>query len=102
MVAAATGDRSRSAPVENLVGSVRLPMIAGLKTSLLDLLHIRLYFYAMKATLTSKGQITIPLVVRKSLRLKAGDVLNFDENASILTARRVIDPAARNRAWEEF
>jgi AbrB family looped-hinge helix DNA binding protein len=56
----------------------------------------------MKATLTSKGQITIPLVVRKSLRLKAGDVLDFDENASILTARRVIDPAAWNRAWEEF
>jgi antitoxin PrlF len=29
------------------------------------------------ATITSKGQITIPLEVRKSLKLKAGDKVNF-------------------------
>lgn len=45
----------------------------------------------MTATITSKGQITIPLAIRKHLRLKPGDVLNFDEKASFLKAWRVID-----------
>ena len=31
------------------------------------------------ATITSKGQITIPLEVRKSLKLKAGDKIDFYE-----------------------
>jgi AbrB family looped-hinge helix DNA binding protein len=29
------------------------------------------------ATVTSKGQITIPIEVRKALKLKAGDKINF-------------------------
>jgi AbrB family looped-hinge helix DNA binding protein len=45
----------------------------------------------MTATITSKGQITIPLAIRKHLRLKPGDVLDFDEDATFLKARRVID-----------
>lgn len=45
----------------------------------------------MTATITSKGQITIPLPIRKHLRLKPGDVLDFDEKAPFLKARRVID-----------
>jgi antitoxin PrlF len=32
------------------------------------------------ATVTSKGQITIPIEVRKALKLKAGDKINFFEN----------------------
>lgn len=52
----------------------------------------------MKATLTSKGQITIPLAIRKRLGLKPGHVLEFDENAPYLKATRAIDPAA----WAEF
>lgn len=50
----------------------------------------------MKATITSKGQITIPQRIRQKLRLKVGDQLEFDENASVLTARRVVD----EKAWE--
>jgi AbrB family looped-hinge helix DNA binding protein len=50
----------------------------------------------MKATITSKGQITIPLRLREKFHLNAGDQLEFDENASVLVARRVVDRGA----WE--
>jgi AbrB family looped-hinge helix DNA binding protein len=46
----------------------------------------------MKAKLTSKGQITIPQAIRTRLNLRPGDVLDFDETASVLVARRVIEP----------
>lgn len=52
----------------------------------------------MKATLTSKGQITIPIGVRKHLHLKPGDVLEFDEKAPFLKATKAIPP----QAWEDF
>lgn len=41
----------------------------------------------MKATITSKGQITIPVRVRRRLNLKPGDVLDFDDAAPYLVAR---------------
>lgn len=52
----------------------------------------------MQATLTSKGQITIPIRVRNRLHLKPGDVLEFDETAPFLKATKTIPP----QAWEEF
>lgn len=52
----------------------------------------------MQATLTSKGQITIPLAIRTRFHLKAGDVLEFDENAPFLKATKTISP----EAWREF
>lgn len=52
----------------------------------------------MKATLTSKGQITIPLLIRSKFHLKPGDVLEFDETAPFLKATKTISP----EAWEEF
>ena len=52
----------------------------------------------MKATLTSKGQITIPLVIRERLGLRPGHVLEFDEKAPYLKAARAIDPAV----WGHF
>ncbi|MBA3832500.1 MAG: AbrB/MazE/SpoVT family DNA-binding domain-containing protein [Chthoniobacterales bacterium] len=45
----------------------------------------------MTATITSKGQITIPAKIRRKLGLKAGVVLEFDEDASFLKARHVFD-----------
>jgi AbrB family looped-hinge helix DNA binding protein len=52
----------------------------------------------MKATLTSKGQITIPVHIRSKFHLKPGDVLEFDENAPFLKATKTIPP----EAWEHF
>lgn len=52
----------------------------------------------MKATLTSKGQITIPARIRKKLGFKPGQVLDFDETVPYLKATKVIDP----KAWDAF
>jgi len=51
----------------------------------------------MKATLTSKGQITIPIAIREKLGLKPGDQIEFDETATILVGRRVVNAAE----WSE-
>lgn len=45
----------------------------------------------MTATITSKGQITIPAKIRQRLRLKPGQKLEFDETAPFLKAHRAID-----------
>ncbi|MEO8353609.1 MAG: AbrB/MazE/SpoVT family DNA-binding domain-containing protein [Chthoniobacteraceae bacterium] len=42
----------------------------------------------MKATLTSKGQITLPVEIRRRLGLKVGDVLEFDETAPYVKASK--------------
>jgi AbrB family looped-hinge helix DNA binding protein len=55
------------------------------------------YDLEMKATLTSKGQITIPLKIRQRLGLKPGHQLEFDETAPFLKAVKVVD----QRAWEK-
>lgn len=46
----------------------------------------------MKATVTSKGQITIPLPIRRRLKLHKGSVLEFDASADHLKATKCIDP----------
>lgn len=51
----------------------------------------RLTLLRMKATVTSKGQITIPLAIRRKLKLRRGTVLEFDERADHLKAARAVD-----------
>ena len=46
----------------------------------------------MKATITSKGQITLPVAIRRRLGLEPGDVLEFDEEAPFLKASKPFDP----------
>jgi hypothetical protein len=65
---------------------------------LLDFLTFFAYNFVMQATLTSKGQITIPVDVRNRLHLKPGDVLEFDETAPFLKATRTISADA----WDQF
>ncbi|MFT4640007.1 MAG: AbrB family looped-hinge helix DNA binding protein [Verrucomicrobiales bacterium] len=58
----------------------------------------------MTVTITAKGQITIPLKLRQKFRLEVGDQLDFDESASVLTARRVVnrdDWTDAFQAWKE-
>lgn len=42
----------------------------------------------MKSTITSKGQITLPVALRRRLGLEAGDILEFDENVPFLKAQK--------------
>ena len=56
----------------------------------------------MKATLTSKGRITIPAAIRQKLGLKPGDQIDFDENATILMGRRVVDQAEWRRTMDAW
>ena len=62
--------------------------------SLLDLLSLINYNNTMKATLTSKGQITIPARIRRKLGLQPGQVLDFDEDSPYLKAVLVFDEEA--------
>lgn len=48
----------------------------------------------MRATLTSKGQVTIPAPIRRRLGLEPGQVLEFDENTPYLLATPVFDEQA--------
>jgi antitoxin PrlF len=52
----------------------------------------------MKATVTSKGQVTIPQPIRQRLQIKPGEILEFDEKAPFVKAHRVIDEAEARKA----
>lgn len=48
----------------------------------------------MKATLTAKGQVTIPTAIRRRLGLQVGQILEFDEEAPYILAVPVFDEEA--------
>lgn len=48
----------------------------------------------MKTTVSIKGQITVPLRLRKKLGLEPGQVLLFDETTPYLKATKLVDVAA--------
>ncbi len=52
----------------------------------------------MTATITSKGQITIPAKIREKLQLKPGHVIEFDEGVPYLKASRIIDEREARKA----
>ncbi len=52
----------------------------------------------MKATLTSKGQLTVPVEIRRRLGLKAGDVLEFDGRTPYLKASKAFSREVMRQA----
>ena len=56
----------------------------------------------MTVTITARGQITIPSQLRKKFHLNAGDQLEFDETAPVLTARRATDRAEWEKTFGEW
>lgn len=76
----------RPVNVEPGPGSSKKPIAGGL-----DILTYLPYIRAMKSTITSKGQITIPAAIREKLGLRVGQVLDFDESAPFLKAVPAFD-----------
>lgn len=54
-----------------------------------------------KAKVTSKGQITIPVSVRRELDLKPGDEIEFVEDRGIFRVRKVLSPSRFDK-WTGF
>jgi len=50
-----------------------------------------------RAKLSSKGQITIPRVVRERLGLQTGDEIDFDEERGVYTLRKHVHGAPFQR-----
>ncbi len=50
-----------------------------------------------RAKLTSKGQVTIPGVVRERLGLQTGDEIDFDEERGVYTLRKHVGGAPPQR-----
>jgi AbrB family looped-hinge helix DNA binding protein len=53
----------------------------------------------VKATITSKGQITIPCALRERLGLAPGQILEFDETAPFLKAVPAFD---EKKMWAQL
>ncbi|MBV9217303.1 MAG: AbrB/MazE/SpoVT family DNA-binding domain-containing protein [Acidobacteria bacterium] len=51
-----------------------------------------------EAKVTSKGQVTIPLKVRKALGVRPGDKIVFEQNGKGITVR----PARRENVFEKY
>lgn len=56
------------------------------------------YISSMTAQITSKGQVTIPVSIRRRLNLRPGDALQFDEDAPFVKAVKAYDMARMKSA----
>jgi len=70
-------------------------------TSALNSYFVSLHYFH-EVNMTSKGQIAIPLRLREKFHLHAGDQLEFDEDAPILTARRAVNEAEWKGAFTDW
>ena len=55
----------------------------------LDSLSVNSYPIGMRATVTQKGQVTIPKALRLRLGIRPGQILDFKEERGKLVARKV-------------
>jgi antitoxin PrlF len=53
----------------------------------------------MKATVSEKGQVTIPKALRTRLGIRPGAVLDFDAEGGRLVARKALTADAIDAAW---
>lgn len=53
---------------------------------MIDFLTLFLTMGVMKTTVTTKGQVTIPVQIRKKFKIGAGTILDFDEKSEQLVA----------------
>jgi AbrB family looped-hinge helix DNA binding protein len=53
----------------------------------------------MKATVSEKGQVTIPMPLRTKLGLGPGAVVEFDEDRGRLVGRKAAQRDAVNEVW---
>lgn len=54
---------------------------------------------SVEATVTSKGQVTVPLKIRKELGIKAGDKIIFEKNEDdVITLR----PVRKNSPFAKY
>jgi AbrB family looped-hinge helix DNA binding protein len=51
------------------------------------------YTISMKSKVTSKGQVTIPIEIRRKLQIEPGQELDFDPEAPFLKATKVVNEA---------
>lgn len=58
--------------------------------SVLDIDSRKSYLPGMKAVVSEKGQVTIPKRLRDRLGIRPGQVLDFDEEAGRLVARKAV------------
>lgn len=57
------------------------------------------YYLSMKATVSEKGQVTIPKALRTRLGIRPGAVLDFDAEEGRLVARKAHAADPVNAAW---
>lgn len=86
------GSRSRQKDTAKTAGigpQSENPRVTGSReVRALDLGKEKSKISSMKATLTSKGQITLPVAIRRRLGLQPGDVLEFDETVPYIKAHK--------------